>query len=60
MGLKIILLKKWMGRDDTPCIRDIVYEYIGGANVDLKQKCLEIQKDFGSFVKFINQKIKNK
>lgn len=57
-GIKVYIIKKWNGRPNTPSTRSIVSEYLKETNIDLKQKCMEIQKDFGSFVKFINQKLK--
>jgi len=39
--------------------QDIVNEYLPG-ELKLKQKCVEIQKDFGAFIKFINQKVNPK
>ncbi len=59
-GVKNYLSMKWHGRKDMPSTRDIVMEYTGETNIDLKQKCVDIQKNFGPFVKFINQKIKTK
>lgn len=59
-GIKNYISIKWSGRPNTPCVKDLIMEYTGEKNIDLKQKCLEIQKDFGSFIKFINQKIKTK
>lgn len=37
-------------------ITAVVNEYMPGAELSLKQKCLEIQKDFLAFVKFIKDK----
>jgi hypothetical protein len=59
-GVKKYISIKWDGRKDIPSIRDVIKEYMGDSNFDLKQKCLEIQNDFGTFVKFINQKLKTK
>jgi tRNA uridine 5-carbamoylmethylation protein Kti12 len=57
-GVKKYITQKWDGRKDIPSVRAVVSEYLKQENIDLKQKCLEIQKDFGAFVKFINQKLK--
>lgn len=59
-GIKNYISMKWNGRPDVPRIRDLIMEYTGGKNIDLKQKCVEIQKDFQSFVKFIYNKLKTK
>jgi|SRR6478752_7335859 len=55
-GVKNFISIKWNGSPNIPCVRTLIMEYTGEKNIDLKQKCLEIQKDFGSFIKFINQK----
>jgi hypothetical protein len=57
-GVKGYIAMRWSGRKDIPSVRNIVGEYTMDACFDLKKKCLEIQKDFGSFVKFINKKLK--
>lgn len=59
-GIKNYISMKWNGRPDAPRIRDLIMEYTGEKNIDLKQKCVEIQKDFQSFVKFIDNKLKTK
>lgn len=59
-GIKNYISKKWEGQPNIPSVRDVVMEYIGESNIDLKQKCLEIQKDFGAFIKFIQSKTKLK
>lgn len=59
-GVKNFISMKWAGRPNTPCVRDLVMEYTNETNIDLKQKCVEIQKDFGAFIKFINQKVNTK
>lgn len=57
-GVKNYISIRWTGRKDIPSVRVLIMEYTGEQGIDLKQKCLEIQKDFGSFIKFINQKLK--
>lgn len=59
-GVKKYISKKWNGRDDMPNIRELLYEYTGERNFDIKKKCVDIQKDFGAFIKFINLKLKEK
>lgn len=55
-GVKNYINQKWNGSANIPSVRDVVSEYFNENNIDLKQKCLEIQKDFKLFVKFVNQK----
>lgn len=57
-GIKKYIVQRWNGRADTPNVRNIIGEFIGEHNFDLKHKCVEVQKDFGAFVKFINTKLK--
>lgn len=58
-GVKNYISQKWNGSANTPNVRDIVSEYFNESNIDLKQKCIDIQKDFKSFVNFINKKVKS-
>lgn len=59
-GVKKYISMRWDGRKNIPAIRELIYEFTGGSNFDIKERCIEIQKDFGSFVKFINMKLSNK
>lgn len=58
-GIKNYITQKWNGSASIPSVRQIVMEYLGETNIDLKQKCTEIQQDFGAFVLFINKKLKD-
>lgn len=57
-GVKKYITQKWDGRKYIPSVRSLIYEYVGESNFDTKQKCLEIQKDFGKFCKWVNNKLK--
>lgn len=57
-GIRNYIAIKWSGRKNIPSVRSVIYEYTGESNFDLKLKCLEIQKDFRPFAKFINKKTK--
>jgi len=58
-GIVNYIEQKWSGKAYRPTVRAIVSEYVGEENINLKKKCLEIQKDFGKFCKWVNNKIKN-
>lgn len=58
-GIKKYVTQKWSGRKYIPSIRSLIYEYTGESNFDIKQKCLDIQKDFGKFCQWINKRLKN-
>jgi hypothetical protein len=53
-GVRHFLRNKGHEGDITP----IVNEYIPDPQRSLKQKCLAIQRDFGSFVKWVNARPK--
>jgi hypothetical protein len=56
-GIKNYIAQRWNGRKDIPSVRSLMYEYTGESNFDLKQRCLEVQKDFKAFIEWINEKI---
>lgn len=58
-GIKKYITQKWSGRKYIPSVRSLIYEYTGESNFDIKQRCLEIQKDFGKFCQWINKRLKN-
>lgn len=57
-GVVKYINQKWSGRKDTPSVRSIIYEYTGEKNIDIKQRCLSIQQEWGKFVQWVNQKLK--
>lgn len=54
-GVKKYITQKWSGSANMPTIRSVVSEYFGEPNIDLKNKCEEIQKDFGKFCQWVNK-----
>lgn len=59
-GVKKYIKKKWRGSASIPSIRAVVSEYLGESNIDLKQKCLDIQRDWLKFCQWVNKKINDK
>jgi len=58
-GVKKYISMRWAGRKDIPGMRELIYEFTGEKNLDIKEKCIDIQKDFKAFINFINQKLKH-
>lgn len=58
-GIKKYITQKWSGRKYIPSVRSLIYEYFGESNFDIKERCLDIQKDFGKFCQWVNKKLKD-
>jgi hypothetical protein len=57
-GVVKYIEKKWIGRKERPSVREIIYEYTGEKNFDIKLRCISIQQEWGKFVIWVNNKIK--
>lgn len=57
-GVKKYVAQKWSGRQYIPSIRELIYEYTGSSNFDIKDRSLEIQKEWGKFCQWVNEKLK--
>lgn len=59
-GVKNYINNKWNGSANIPSVRELLYEYTGEKNFDIKLRCISIQQEWNKFAQWINAKRKQK
>jgi hypothetical protein len=53
-GVKKYIAYTWNGSANIPSVRELLYEYTGEKNFDIKLRCISIQQEWRKFTQWIS------